>query len=91
MHLVIKSGKPEIDQLMRIGDREIIVSRMPLKEGEETVGALGKVVFSDLRELRSIVERYNIMERKLDFYRQELKRMMGAKYSFAHIFAEHPS
>ncbi|WP_338463435.1 sigma 54-interacting transcriptional regulator [Brevibacillus borstelensis] len=90
MHLVIKSGKPEIDQLMRIGDREIIVSRMPLKEGEETVGALGKVVFSDLRELRSIVERYNIMERKLDFYRQELKRMMGAKYSFAHIFAEHP-
>ncbi|MEJ8548331.1 sigma-54 interaction domain-containing protein [Brevibacillus borstelensis] len=90
MHLVVKSGKPEIDQLMRIGDREIIVSRMPLKEGEETVGALGKVVFSDLRELRSIVERYNIMERKLDFYRQELKRMMGAKYSFAHIFAEHP-
>ncbi|USG68000.1 sigma 54-interacting transcriptional regulator [Brevibacillus ruminantium] len=90
MHVVIQTGKAEIDQLMRIGDREIIVSRMPLKEGEETVGALGKVVFSDLRELRSIVERYNIMERKLDFYRQELKRMMGAKYSFAHIMAEHP-
>ncbi|QQE76198.1 sigma 54-interacting transcriptional regulator [Brevibacillus composti] len=90
MHVVIKTGKAEIDQLMRIGDREIIVSRMPLKEGDETVGALGKVVFSDLRELRSIVERYNIMERQLDFYRQELKRMVGAKYSFAHIMAEHP-
>jgi PAS domain S-box-containing protein len=90
MHVVLETGKAEIDQLMRIGDREIIVSRMPLREGDEIVGALGKVVFSDLRELRSIVERYNIMERKLDFYRQELKRMVGAKYSFDHIFADHP-
>nr|WP_277603109.1 sigma 54-interacting transcriptional regulator [Brevibacillus sp. SYP-B805] len=90
MHIVLETGKPEIDQLMRIGDREIIVSRMPLREGDQIVGALGKVVFSDLRELRSIVERYNIMERKLDFYRQELKRMMGAKYSFDHLFADHP-
>jgi PAS domain S-box-containing protein len=90
MHIVLETGKAEIDQLMRIGDREIIVSRMPLREGDEIVGALGKVVFSDLRELRSIVERYNIMERKLDFYRQELKRMVGAKYSFDHIFADHP-
>lgn len=90
MHVVLETGNPEIDQLMRIGDREIIVSRMPVREGDEIVGALGKVVFSDLRELRSIVERYNIMERKLDYYRQELKRIMGAKYSFDHIFAEHP-
>jgi len=90
MHVVLETGKAEIDQLMRIGDREIIVSRMPLREGDEIVGALGKVVFSDLRELRSIVERYNIMERKLDFYRKELKRMVGAKYSFDHIFADHP-
>jgi PAS domain S-box-containing protein len=90
MHVVLQTGKAEIDQLMRIGEREIIVSRMPVKEGDETVGALGKVVFSDLRELRSIVERYNIMERKLDYYRQELKRMVGAKYSFTHIFADHP-
>jgi PAS domain S-box-containing protein len=90
MHVVLETGKAEIDQLMRIGNREIIVSRMPLREGDEIVGALGKVVFSDLRELRSIVERYNIMERKLDFYRQELKRVVGAKYSFQHIFADHP-
>lgn len=90
MHVVLETGKAEIDQLMRIQDREIIVSRMPLREGDQIVGALGKVVFNDLRELRSIVERYNIMERKLDFYRQELKRMMAAKYSFEHIFADHP-
>lgn len=91
MHVVLETGRPELGQLMRIGDREIIVSRMPLREGEEVVGALGKVVFSDLRELKSMVERYNIMERKLDYYRQELKRMVSAKYSFDHIFADHPT
>lgn len=90
MHVVLETGKAELGQLMRIGDREIIVSRMPIREGDEVVGVLGKVVFNDLRELRSIVERYNIMERKLDFYRQELKRMVSAKYSFTHIFADHP-
>lgn len=91
MHVVLETGRPELGQLMRIGDREIIVSRMPLREGEQVVGALGKVVFSDLRDLRSMVERYNIMERKLDYYRQELKRMVSAKYSFDHIFADHPA
>lgn len=90
MHIVLKTGKPELGELMRIGDREILVSRMPLWEGDQIVGGLGKVIFNDLRELRSIVERYNLMERKLDFYRQELKRMKGAKYSFEHIYAEHP-
>ena len=90
MHIVLETGKPELGELMRIGDREILVSRMPLWEGEQIVGGLGKVIFNDLRELRSIVERYNLMERKLDLYRQELKRMKGAKYSFAHIYAEHP-
>ncbi|MGC5324036.1 sigma 54-interacting transcriptional regulator [Brevibacillus sp. SYSU BS000544] len=90
MHVVLETGKAELGQLMRVGDREIIVSRMPLREGDEVVGVLGKVVFNDLRELRNLVEKYNIMERKLDFYRQELKRMVSAKYSFSHIFADHP-
>ncbi|UFJ42196.1 sigma 54-interacting transcriptional regulator [Brevibacillus humidisoli] len=90
MHVVLETGKPELGELMRIGDRELLVSRMPLREGDEIVGGLGKVIFNDLRELRSIVERYNIMERKLDLYRQELKRMKGAKYSFEHIYADHP-
>ncbi|MBO8162525.1 MAG: sigma 54-interacting transcriptional regulator [Brevibacillus sp.] len=90
MHVVLETGKAELGQPMRIGDRELLVSRMPLREGDQIVGGLGKVIFSDLRDLRSIVERYNIMERKLDLYRQELKRMKGAKYSFDHIFADHP-
>ncbi|MFM1653618.1 sigma 54-interacting transcriptional regulator [Brevibacillus sp. B_LB10_24] len=90
MHLVIQTGKPELGHLMRLRNRDIIVSRMPLREGEEIVGGLGKVLFSDLRELRGLVERYNIMERKLDYYRQELKRVMGAKYSFNSIFSDHP-
>ncbi|WP_139488580.1 sigma 54-interacting transcriptional regulator [Brevibacillus dissolubilis] len=89
MHIILETGRSELGQLMRINNREIIVSRMPLREGESIVGAMGKVVFSDLRDLRNLVDRYNIMERKLDFYRQELKRIMGAKYSFDSIFADH--
>ncbi|QRG66695.1 sigma 54-interacting transcriptional regulator [Brevibacillus choshinensis] len=90
MPQVMETGKAELGHLMRVGNRDIIVSRMPMREDDKIIGAMGKVIYNDLRELRSMVERYNIMERKLDFYRQELKRVAGTRYSFDSIFADHP-
>ncbi|MDR7316916.1 sigma 54-interacting transcriptional regulator [Brevibacillus nitrificans] len=89
MPQVMETGKAELGHLMRVGNRDIIVSRMPMREDDKIIGAMGKVIFNDLRELRSMVERYNIMERKLDYYRQELKRVVGTRYSFDSIFADH--
>jgi len=90
MPQVMETGIAELGHLMRVGSRDILVSRMPLREGDKIVGALGKVIFNDLRELRNLVERYNLMESKLDYYRQEWKRVVGARYTFHSIFADHP-
>ncbi|HZG14053.1 MAG TPA: PAS domain-containing protein, partial [Candidatus Bathyarchaeia archaeon] len=90
MPQVMETGVAELGHLMRVGNRDILVSRMPLREGDKIVGALGKVIFNDLRELRNLVERYNLMESKLDYYRQEWKRVVGARYTFHSIFADHP-
>jgi len=90
MPQVMETGMAELGHLMRVGSRDILVSRMPLREGDKIVGALGKVIFNDLRELRNLVERYNLMESKLDYYRQEWKRVVGARYTFHSIFADHP-
>ncbi len=90
MPQVMETGIAELGHLMRVGNRDILVSRLPMREGDKIVGALGKVIFNDLRELRNLVERYNLMESKLDYYRQEWKRVVGARYTFQSIFADHP-
>lgn len=89
MPQVMETGQPELGHLMKVGNRDIIVSRVPMREGGRVIGAMGKVIFNDLRELRSLVERCNLMEKKLDYYRQELKRAVGTRYSFDSIFADH--
>lgn len=89
MHIVVKTGKPEIGSLMKIKDENIIVMRTPIWRDGEVVGAVGKVLYTDINELKTLAERLNVMESNLDYYKKELKKVRGAKYSFKQIIGEH--
>ena len=89
MHIVVKTGKPEIGSLMKIKDENIIVMRTPIWRDGEVVGAVGKVLYTDVNELKTLAQRLNVMESNLDYYKQELKKVRGAKYSFKQIIGEH--
>lgn len=89
MHIVVKTGQAEIGHLQRIRDREIIVMRLPIRKNGKVVGAIGKVMFTDIHDLKTLAQRLNVAESKLDFYKQELKRVQGAKYTFEQIVGDH--
>ncbi|QSQ08051.1 Transcriptional regulatory protein ZraR [Koleobacter methoxysyntrophicus] len=60
-----------------------IVHRIPvLDEHGDILYGFGMVLFEDVEQFREIVEKNRLLETTLDYYRKELQRIKGAKYSF---------
>ncbi len=89
MHIVVETGQSEIGSFMIVKDKSIIVMRTPIWKEGKVVGAVGKVLYTDINELKSLVQRLNVAESKLEFYKPELKKVQGSKYSFDQIIGEH--
>lgn len=55
LHIVVRTGIPEVDEVQNVGDNIIITSRMPLKdENDNVVGAVA--VFRDITSMRKLAE-----------------------------------
>ena len=85
MHLVARSGTPEIGWTQKVKGVERIVQRIPILREGQVVGAVGKFMFKDLAELRALTQRVGLLESKVELYEQELKKIRGARYTFEHI------
>lgn len=88
MHIVVKTGQSDIGELMKVKNKEIIVSRHPIRENGEIVGVIGKVLFTNVKDLVALTQRLGTVESKIVSYQKELKRVRGAKYSFDNIVGE---
>ncbi len=86
MHIVVETGKAEIGHTQKIQGKEMVVMRIPIFKDGEVIGAVGKVMFRDIRELKALAENLNLIENELKYYKSELQRIKGAKYSFQNIF-----
>lgn len=85
MHIVAKTGKPEIADMQKIKGKHMIASRLPIIKDGQVVGVVGKVLFRDVSELNALVKKVSKIERELEFYRGELHKANRAKYSFSEI------
>ncbi|MCL5045204.1 MAG: sigma-54-dependent Fis family transcriptional regulator [Actinobacteria bacterium] len=90
LHLVAQTGVPEIGQVQVIRGNRFIVSRLPLIEEGRVVGAVGKVMFRGLNELKEIARRMETLENQLAYYKEELGRVSGARYTIESIVSTNP-
>lgn len=88
MHVVLKTGKPEIADLQKIKGDYMIASRIPIIKNGEVTGAVGKVVFRNLSELNDLNKRIKQMEKELERYKGQFKELNQAKYQFDHLIGE---
>ncbi len=88
MHIVVKTGKAEIGDVQKIQGNEMVASRIPIKKNGKIVGAVGKVLFQDVEELKSLAQRVESLENRINFYKNEIKRLQEAKYSFENIVTQ---
>ncbi|WP_102401308.1 sigma-54 interaction domain-containing protein [Haloimpatiens massiliensis] len=85
LHLVSKTGKEEIGELQEIKGRYIVATRFPIIKNGKVQGAIGKVLFRNVKELNDIYNRINKMEKEIDNYRGKLSSLNKAVYYFHDI------
>ncbi len=91
MHIVARTGAAEMGEPQTIRGRDVIVNRIPLKDGDRVVGAYGRVVFKDVEQLRQLAGKLNVLESKVRYYEEELTHLRGARYTFDSIVGSGPA
>ena len=79
---VIDTGKPIYIDLWETGIETVFVSRYPISLEGRIVGAIGVCVFRYLDEAQRFADHFREMGQELQYYKSQLRKLSGAKYSF---------
>lgn len=90
MHIVVKTGIPEIGEIQQIRGKNTIVQRIPIWKDGKVIAGVGKVIFKGKEELQSLVKKLDILETKIKYYEDQLKMLLAPKYSFEDIITCNP-
>ncbi len=88
MHEVVQTGIPEIGDMQRIKDKDVVVMRIPIRVNGEIVGAIGQLMFQDVSDLTKLAAKLQITEKKLEYYKQEYQRWQKSRYSIKNIIGK---
>ncbi|MBN2285914.1 MAG: sigma-54-dependent Fis family transcriptional regulator [Tissierellales bacterium] len=85
LHVVAKTGIPEVADLQKIDGNYIIASRIPVFKEGKVESVVGKIVFRNISELDDFHLKINKLEKELEDYKDELSKINRAKYYFSTI------
>ena len=85
---VLNTGKAITADMWELNDKSRIVSRVPIMNEGEIIGALGINIFRYLNEARGFATRIQKMSSELKYYKEEVKRIYEVKYSLGAIIGQ---
>ncbi|MCF8110067.1 MAG: sigma 54-interacting transcriptional regulator [Desulfobacteraceae bacterium] len=85
LHIVAKTGKAEIGKTQELQGEERIVGRIPIRKNGQTVGAIGKVLFKDIDQLKDIMKKLDYLKQEVQYYKRELRNLRSTQYSLDRI------
>ena len=89
MHLVARTGVAELDEIQKIHGHDYVVSRIPVFQDGQCLGAVGKIVFQDFRAITRLAVRTRRLQLELEALRQsKAQARADTRFSFADIVAE---
>ena len=81
---VVETGQADLLDVLTIGGRQMVVSRIPLHgEAGNVIGALGVILYDRLQALKPIVSKFQRMQTDLATVRKQLADGRQAKYRFS--------
>jgi len=90
LHIVAKTGKAEIGKTMKMRGAERIVARIPIRKDGQVVGAIGKVMFRDLYQLRDITRKAESLKKQVDYYKRELTDLRQTTFTIDKLIGVSP-
>ncbi len=91
MHIVAKTGTPEINHVHPIKGRNMIVQRLPITTNGKIEAVVGQVMFEDARDVQSLAKKLNYLESKVELYEKELENLRSSKYTMNNIIGKSPA
>lgn len=88
MHIVAQTEKSEINQFQEINGSYMIATRVPYYIDGRLSGAIGKVVFRNVSEIKGISESFDELNNQIDHLRSEVKKHHHAKYTLKSIVTQ---
>ncbi len=85
---VLKTGIADVSDFMEVKGIPYIVHRIPVFRGEVLIGAVGKVVFRQLKEVRERFRRFETNEHKDNAANAQLRKSEGSRFTFEQIFTQ---
>jgi len=85
MHIVGKTGTPEIDHPHRIMGQDMVVQRIPIEMDGKLIAVYGQVMFKDVRDVHALARKLNVLESKVELYEKELESLRSSKYTINNI------
>ncbi|HBW35613.1 sigma-54-dependent Fis family transcriptional regulator [Desulfosporosinus sp. BICA1-9] len=67
----LKTGMAETNEIQVIHGRAYIVSRLPIVRQGKIIGAVGKITFQKLEEVKDVAQRLAQMDHELSFYKEQ--------------------
>ena len=90
LHLVPQSGRPQPGEVLRINGKDTVVMRYPIIKNGRVIGAISKIIFKDINQLMSLAEKVNSLHKELVYYKNELERFQGARYTVDSLIGQSP-
>ncbi|HAA05402.1 MAG TPA: sigma-54-dependent Fis family transcriptional regulator, partial [Syntrophobacteraceae bacterium] len=85
---VVHSGKPHFGDTFDMNGRKVIVNRYPIKLGGKIIGAVGKMIFHDLKAFIALKHKIGELENTVRRYELEIREIYRARYSFADVIGK---
>lgn len=85
MHIVAEKGEQEIGRIQTPQGREMLCLRIPIKKEGKIIGAIGKILFKDMEELKTLLYEVGKLETELQYYKDVMKEMQFYSFDFERI------
>ncbi|MDT3697890.1 MAG: sigma 54-interacting transcriptional regulator [Thermincola sp.] len=82
---VFESVENEYVERRSIKGQDVIVTNLPIFNGSEVVGAVGKIMFKPVSEMDVLVNKVKTLKSKIAFYSERLEAASGAKFTKENI------
>ncbi len=75
--------------MFRLGDKERIVARIPLRDPKgNIIGAVAKLMFWNPEKVKELVRQVEVLQSRLDYYEKELQQAYRSRYSLEGVVGE---
>ena len=85
MHIVAKTGQPEIMRTHEVKGQNMVVQRIPIQKAGEVVAVFGQVMFKDVRDVHKLAQEFSLLESKVQHYEKELLNLRATRYTLDSI------